>query len=212
LVSVPFSMGTVLHLRCSIRKLRAVRNSCFSPLLDGDGVASRPVRRCRRACGFVSVPFSMGTVLHRPRHTANAGSRPVVPFSMGDVSVPFSMGTVLHPLLELSHSTALIAGLRSPFSRRLRFLRQNALDLRTLVVTTRLRNSLRTRILRTASSRLSAPAATRLRSFRAYHPWPAAPRAARFHQWEPEIRARPESGRRTHVFTTLPVSASTSNE
>ena len=88
LVSVPFSMGTVLHPRSS-REGARFRVS-FSPLLDGDGVASTwvfclqldyvafqsPSRwgRCcifqrSNRCGvgiFVSVPFSMGTVLHPP--------------------------------------------------------------------------------------------------------------------------------------------------
>ena len=63
-VSVPFSMGTVLHRRieltarpavrrfqspsrwgrcciCCDRRITAASESCFSPLLDGDGVASR---------------------------------------------------------------------------------------------------------------------------------------------------------------------------
>ena len=87
-VSVPFSMGTVLHLS------RAAENwatPSFSPLLDGDGVASTltapasaryslfqsPSRWGRCCISFVpscdhtsmqvSVPFSMGTVLHRGR-------------------------------------------------------------------------------------------------------------------------------------------------
>ena len=38
--------------------------SRFSPLLDGDGVASRKGRYVRTASAGVSVPFSMGTVLH----------------------------------------------------------------------------------------------------------------------------------------------------
>src|SRR5579862_2029134 len=39
-VSVPFSMGTVLH---HARQLAtATRLRCFSPLLDGDGVAPAP--------------------------------------------------------------------------------------------------------------------------------------------------------------------------
>ena len=36
----------------------------FSPLLDGDGVASRTGSRSRERVLPVSVPFSMGTVLH----------------------------------------------------------------------------------------------------------------------------------------------------
>ena len=86
-VSVPFSMGTVLRRPNS--RPRPPGSRRFSPLLDGDGVASRssagaarsppvfqsPSRwgRCcvyaamrrRSANGFVSVPFSMGTVLRR---------------------------------------------------------------------------------------------------------------------------------------------------
>ena len=182
-VSVPFSMGTVLHRydraasiqirrfqspsrwgRCCILRAcmgRDCRRISFSPLLDGDGVASSPrhlrtrsgtcgfsplldgdgvasARRSRRPfdCSpfqspsrwgrcciiaanrlrqgvlFVSVPFSMGTVLHRGEVDIEGCSSSVsVPFSMGTVlhrprstgvsgrshvSVPFSMGTVLH--------------------------------------------------------------------------------------------------------------------
>src|SRR5579871_2980193 len=86
-VSVPFSMGTVL-LRSSARFVCS-KTPGFSPLLDGDGVASQvgPVRaevisgfqspsRWGRCCfdegrgrvrfpALVSVPFSMGTVLLR---------------------------------------------------------------------------------------------------------------------------------------------------
>ena len=85
MVSVPFSMGTVL-LRGLLRVSQA-NDARFSPLLDGDGVASitykgaptAPIAfqspsRWGRCCfgtaklaqeilGFVSVPFSMGTVL-----------------------------------------------------------------------------------------------------------------------------------------------------
>ncbi len=87
LVSVPFSMGTVLHRLESTTRLWAVWGfsplldgdgvaSCepgwgrqvhslrFSPLLDGDGVASHSSRAVRHLCYWVSVPFSMGTVLH----------------------------------------------------------------------------------------------------------------------------------------------------
>ena len=88
IVSVPFSMGTVLHLQLTHEL--APDALSFSPLLDGDGVASAlaapdarsmpymfqsPSRwgRCciatalrdRRHVSYVSVPFSMGTVLHR---------------------------------------------------------------------------------------------------------------------------------------------------
>ena len=66
-VSVPFSMGTVLHLH----------------RLPGVLVVSH-----------VSVPFSMGTVLHRRRPSATA-------WPTTSVSVPFSMGTVLHHLAEI---------------------------------------------------------------------------------------------------------------
>ena len=62
IVSVPFSMGTVLHLD----RLSTVvdgTSSRFSPLLDGDGVASRSGSNAL-AIVQVSVPFSMGTVLH----------------------------------------------------------------------------------------------------------------------------------------------------
>ena len=99
------------HWRGSSRCTR-----CFSPLLDGDGLAS--AGRCRTrhsaACMFqspsrwgwcciwasagavasvsiaVSVPFSMGTVLHRRDLNRTSAST-------FHVSVPFSMGTVLHP-------------------------------------------------------------------------------------------------------------------
>src|ERR1700691_4224516 len=79
-------MGTVLHPMRSLSASSA--EICFSPLLDGDGVASqRRLHLCVEA-EVVSVPFSMGTVLHQlsPRR-ADGFNR---------VSVPFSMGTVLH--------------------------------------------------------------------------------------------------------------------
>src|SRR5579871_1277823 len=87
LVSVPFSMGTVLLLVCRIcivcglrpfqspsrwgrccfaawvTRLPALRS--FSPLLDGDGVASLDWPARAQAKSLVSVPFSMGTVLLR---------------------------------------------------------------------------------------------------------------------------------------------------
>ena len=66
-VSVPFSMGTVLHRGCD---LDAHRTGCI-----------------------VSVPFSMGTVLHPPAFNRCSSTE--------FVSVPFSMGTVLHPLQNL---------------------------------------------------------------------------------------------------------------
>src|ERR1700685_1380891 len=107
-VSVPFSMGTVLHLDLPDFEDPDVEG--FSPLLDGDGVASwdemvssvpiypfqSPSRwgRCcinRSPVGPcvvlpVSVPFSMGTVLHQDFNDCPG-------FEVG-VSVPFSMGTV----------------------------------------------------------------------------------------------------------------------
>src|ERR1700677_313097 len=61
-VSVPFSMGTVLHP-------------------SGDRAAARGTP--------VSVPFSMGTVLHQGTRIDDKHDQ--------RVSVPFSMGTVLHP-------------------------------------------------------------------------------------------------------------------
>ena len=88
------------------------RLACFSPLLDGDGVAS--IHDRADITSFqVSVPFSMGTVLHRSQ-TSNArwvNTRFQSPSRWGRcciwpprrtrsgparVSVPFSMGTVLH--------------------------------------------------------------------------------------------------------------------
>ena len=37
----------------------------FSPLLDGDGVASSTATSAMLCIELVSVPFSMGTVLHQ---------------------------------------------------------------------------------------------------------------------------------------------------
>ena len=135
-VSVPFSMGTVLHLgrsshgrrrrlafqspsrwgRCCIAMPHAAaRDECrgFSPLLDGDGVASPTRRSAARGISSVSVPFSMGTVLHPsdrlPRRCIASCFSPLLDgdgvasracasaASAISVSVPFSMGTVLHP-------------------------------------------------------------------------------------------------------------------
>jgi hypothetical protein len=62
-VSVPFSMGTVLHPSRHKTSLQAVTG--FSPLLDGDGVASPRIGQGLLRKEPVSVPFSMGTVLHR---------------------------------------------------------------------------------------------------------------------------------------------------
>ena len=136
LVSVPFSMGTVLHPapipnppqgrwafqspsrwgRCCIdqfQRLGTETDKRFSPLLDGDGVASLLRQQRSARASPVSVPFSMGTVLHPS--AASAGNSSPTPFqspsrwgrcciSAGStccrctrhVSVPFSMGTVLH--------------------------------------------------------------------------------------------------------------------
>src|ERR1017187_8153332 len=131
-------MGTVLHLQA--RELGRLVVVSFSPLLDGDGVASAPEQS----------------------HSTTLILRPGSPFLADSVSAP-----------------------KSPLSAN-------------PVVTIRLRNSLRTRILHTASSRLSALAGTRLRSFRASRSWLGGPPAASLRQWEPEIPAHLESGRRTH--------------
>ena len=66
-VSVPFSMGTVLHLP-----------------------RSEESRRTSKKYIHHSVPFSMGTVLHRHTNWKRVWSCTFM------VSVPFSMGTVLH--------------------------------------------------------------------------------------------------------------------
>ena len=116
-VSVPFSMGTVLLLGSGSSIHEA--STCFSPLLDGDGVASRarprtspwelrfqsPSRwgrccfpitsRCHIVPLNVSVPFSMGTVLLRALQFSEAAD--------SLVSVPFSMGTVLLRLMPPAH-------------------------------------------------------------------------------------------------------------
>src|SRR5579871_5324581 len=155
LVSVPFSMGTVLLLVCRIcivcglrpfqspsrwgrccfaawvTRLPALRS--FSPLLDGDGVASLDWPARAQAKSFVSVPFSMGTVLLRPgRSTANALSSRFSPLLDGDgvaslpiadaadhhapVSVPFSMGTVLLRNGYLAEDDAPAVSVSVPFS------------------------------------------------------------------------------------------------
>ncbi len=106
-------MGTVLHLadhlkadierhssfsplldgdgvasgRCAVEHAAVILS--FSPLLDGDGVASREVQIGAQEAAIVSVPFSMGTVLHRSSEIFNNDN-------FAYVSVPFSMGTVLH--------------------------------------------------------------------------------------------------------------------
>ena len=95
--------------RCCIsvsRRSEHRRNSRFSPLLDGDGVASSDRSAWRSGPARVSVPFSMGTVLHRQDQERHQRDDPgvSVPFSMGTVlhlvdrSKAFSMGTVLHLL------------------------------------------------------------------------------------------------------------------
>jgi Sir2 family len=85
-VSVPFSMGTVLH-PCT-RKLSMSPSSCFSPLLDGDGVASiHYYIDTIEVCLFQS-PSRWGRCCIDPEPLGSHG-RPAV-------SVPFSMGTVLH--------------------------------------------------------------------------------------------------------------------
>ena len=86
----------------------------FSPLLDGDGVASAGEMVPDAATATdVSVPFSMGTVLHQS--IEGVGARRIHSFQSPSrwgrcciadavtgsertaiVSVPFSMGTVLH--------------------------------------------------------------------------------------------------------------------
>jgi len=78
-------MGTVL-LPAATDGLVMKRRG-FSPLLDGDGVASEWRDRRWSDGVFVSVPFSMGTVLLPSHHIGNRHFR--------RVSVPFSMGTVL---------------------------------------------------------------------------------------------------------------------
>ena len=56
-------MGTVLHRRAECSRGYMLHR--FSPLLDGDGVASTAACTLHdRRMSVVSVPFSMGTVLH----------------------------------------------------------------------------------------------------------------------------------------------------
>ena len=55
-------MGTVLHPEGDV--LYAAQRQRFSPLLDGDGVASSQITSVTAGQITVSVPFSMGTVLH----------------------------------------------------------------------------------------------------------------------------------------------------
>src|SRR5579863_6504308 len=129
-VSVPFSMVTVLHPamlnpctnimqrfqspsrwgRCCIFQQPADKRFC-TPLFQSP---SRWGRCCIASCGWeavaisicVSVPFSMGTVLHLLE----------LDFAAVDcirVSVPFSMGTVLHPMI-LRRWLEGILGFQSP--------------------------------------------------------------------------------------------------
>ena len=60
----PFSMGTVLHRRVSVISPTGLRRVSV-PLLDGDGVAIlENAGTVMELLQSVSVPFSMGTVLH----------------------------------------------------------------------------------------------------------------------------------------------------
>src|ERR1700733_1010183 len=86
-VSVPFSMGTVLHRE--IWREYVVTSMLFqSPSRWGRCCILANVGS-RILLPNVSVPFSMGTVLHLAEFAAQHSS-------VQDVSVPFSMGTVLH--------------------------------------------------------------------------------------------------------------------
>jgi len=104
---------------------------CFSPLLDGDGVASLPAPRSAPRASMVSVPFSMGTVLHRLQHPCGhrrsdwfqspsrwgrccIGCIDHLAVHHWHVSVPFSMGTVLHPGLAMRRRRRI--GVSVPFS------------------------------------------------------------------------------------------------
>ena len=98
---------------------------CFSPLLDGDGVASFISWRLTMNTVGVSVPFSMGTVLHpgslrairachlefqspsRWGRCCIAGSAAAACNTATFVSVPFSMGTVLHRTAGAACNTAI---------------------------------------------------------------------------------------------------------
>src|SRR5579863_8678123 len=86
LVSVPFSMGTVLH-QFQFADICPQFRLFQSPSRWGRCCIIGGVPRIP-AWSAVSVPFSMGTVLHR--HPGEVPLRAMV------VSVPFSMGTVLH--------------------------------------------------------------------------------------------------------------------
>ena len=110
LVSVPFSMGTVLHQ--TIARHSDFRNRCFSPLLDGDGVASVTQSTLQeKTISFSPLLDGDGVASHRLR-TLVGDPECFSPLLDGDgvaserrvkhsttaliVSVPFSMGTVLH--------------------------------------------------------------------------------------------------------------------
>ena len=86
-VSVPFSMGTVLH-RMRWR-LSLGPSGCFSPLLDGDGVASP---------SGATVPITRAQLFQSPSRWGRCciDRATLQPFAVLHVSVPFSMGTVLH--------------------------------------------------------------------------------------------------------------------
>ncbi len=110
-VSVPFSMGTVLHRLT--QRTRLYYQICFSPLLDGDGVASTlfgllaestlkfqsPSRwgRCCIVNGVVylsGIPFGFSPLLDGDGVASFTTGKSGLFFPL--VSVPFSMGTVLH--------------------------------------------------------------------------------------------------------------------
>ena len=94
-VSVPFSMGTVLLLRVAPTPEEPF--ACFSPLLDGDGVASG--RQCCKQ--ERRTPFQSPSRWGRCCFSVKIVGAIAAP----GVSVPFSMGTVLLPRipLDLSH-------------------------------------------------------------------------------------------------------------
>ena len=117
---------------------------CFSPLLDGDGVAS--CRSWGQKCQILSFsPLLDGDGVASMSATKFAPT--LVRFS------PLLDGDGVASALELSHSTAFIAGLRAHFRADEVSAPKRARSANSLI-TTRLRNSLRTRIPRTASSRL----------------------------------------------------------
>ena len=85
-VSVPFSMGTVLHHRLAWDYSQAV--VAFQSPSRWGRCCIGILHHIADWCLSVSVPFSMGTVLHLDFFAL--GTR------VARVSVPFSMGTVLH--------------------------------------------------------------------------------------------------------------------